>query len=329
MQKTMQSLITHFQQMYQAKHELEEVTATDIPVDRSVKNDGELYTGNVQVLMRKLKMKKLIDAIKTCSHAIEHELQNLRQINSKMWDDVLLSEMNVVNDTNRLIEELKVITNRMAIKEKERNPEKVVEIQGICDDRFEELEGMRMMKEPLRLKHDDMRRTLVRESLCELCEMEIKEMLFHSDIHRWSVNNSEFVEKVKGHRHVCVVIEDNNNNIFGGYVSKEIVINEWIIDQTAFVFSMKKDGKYHPKKYPIMEGGNGLFVFPEFRNGLFIFGGGNADDNSPKDISVVKKSDDCDRCFSIQQSFNYGKDKKALTGNDQFFVSRIIVYELN
>ena len=175
-------------------------------------------------------------------------------------------------------------------------------------------------------KKDDIE---IPKRIAEMTKRTIKSEVFNSDKQKWGIKESEFSRIINGKKNVMIIIEDEHNNIFGGYVSKEIVINEWIIDQTAFVFSLKKDGKYHPKKYPLMEGGNGLFVFPEFRNGLFIFGGGNADDNSPKDISVVKKSDDCDRCFSIQQSFNYGKDKKALTGNDQFFVSRIIVYELN
>ena len=162
-------------------------------------------------------------------------------------------------------------------------------------------------------KKDDIE---IPKRIAEMTKRTIKSEVFNSDKQKWGIKESEFSRIVNGKKNVMIIIEDEHNNIFGGYISKEIVINEWIIDQTAFVLSMKK-------------GGNGLFVFPEFRNGLFIFGGGNADDNSPKDISVMKKSDDCDRCFSIQQSFNYGKDKKALTGNDQFFVSRIIVYELN
>ena len=73
--------------------------------------------------------------------------------------------------------------------------------------------------------------------------MKIKQTLFDSNIHKWNRNDSEFSSKLIEHRHVCIVVEDNNNNIFGGYISKEIGIEKFHFDSKSFVFSMKRNGK--------------------------------------------------------------------------------------
>ena len=67
--------------------------------------------------------------------------------------------------------------------------------------------------------------------------MKIKQTLFDSNIHKWSINDSEFSSKLKGHRHIIIVIEDKNNNIFGGYCSKEIGLYKFHYDKNSFVFS--------------------------------------------------------------------------------------------
>ena len=40
--------------------------------------------------------------------------------------------------------------------------------------------------------------------------------LFDYYLNKWSKNNSEFGSRLKGHKHVCVVIEDINGNILRG-----------------------------------------------------------------------------------------------------------------
>ena len=74
--------------------------------------------------------------------------------------------------------------------------------------------------------------------VCELCVMEIKTVLFDSLHNKWNINDSEFGIKVKGHRHVSIIIENTNGDIFGGYVSKEIGIKRFHFDEKSFVFSI-------------------------------------------------------------------------------------------
>ena len=110
------------------------------------------------------------------------------------------------------------------------------------------------------------------ECISDICQMKIKEIIFDTNKHKWNINDSEFGTKLKGHRNVCIVIEDKNNNIFGGYISKEIEINKHHFDSKSFVFSMKRNGEYKMKKYPLNEGCYDLKIFLDNHDILFAFG---------------------------------------------------------
>ena len=53
----------------------------------------------------------------------------------------------------------------------------------------------------------------------ELTKLEMNYILFDSDNDRWKIFNSEFGDKLKGHKNIVIVIEDEENNIFGGYIN--------------------------------------------------------------------------------------------------------------
>ena len=72
--------------------------------------------------------------------------------------------------------------------------------------------------------------------------LQCNDLLFDSNIHDWSKNNSDFSSRIKGHRNVCILIEDTNGNIFGGYCSKEIGIDKYHFDSKSFVFSLQING---------------------------------------------------------------------------------------
>ena len=128
------------------------------------------------------------------------------------------------------------------------------------------------------------------EWLLDVCGLKVKEKLFDSEIHKWNINDSEFGKKLKGRRYVCIVIEDTNNNIFGGYISKKIGINKYHYDSKSYLFSIKRNGEWKMKKYPLKENCYDLKVFLDDNDVLFAFGAEDKDNtNYLRDILVYKK----------------------------------------
>ena len=48
-------------------------------------------------------------------------------------------------------------------------------------------------------------------------------VLFDSTIHRWSINNSEFNQRILNHRNLIFLIRDIPGNLFGCYISSIIL----------------------------------------------------------------------------------------------------------
>ena len=49
-----------------------------------------------------------------------------------------------------------------------------------------------------------------------ISKMEVKEKIFDSDIHDWSEKTSEFNQKILNKSRLIFLIEDSENNLFGG-----------------------------------------------------------------------------------------------------------------
>ena len=168
------------------------------------------------------------------------------------------------------------------------------------------------------------------ESIKQLTSMSIKEELFNSDTHRWSEKDSEFAALLTNKSNVCIVIEDTNENIFGGLISQPLRPGKCIDDEKAFIFSIKRDSHFHPKKFFKQEKYHDFFLNKDtdpmllFSFGCEIVGNGIVS----KDIIVFKKGNPQKPCRSVQVAFNYQGEKHVLTGDKHFQVKRIIVYQL-
>ena len=157
-----------------------------------------------------------------------------------------------MNKIDGLIGSIKNVRQRKEEKEIEKNPRRKKGIQGDCDDLNDYMDET---WNEYKKKHDkEVEKNEYERKVSELCELRIKEKLFDSDIHKWSKNDSEFGSRLKGQRHVCVVIEDMNGNVFGGYCSKEVGIRKFNYDPKNFVFSMKRNNEYTMKKYHLKNG---------------------------------------------------------------------------
>ena len=103
------------------------------------------------------------------------------------------------------------------------------------------------------VKKDEIQNTIQFEnynlSLSEIIQLEewtnkkCSEVLFDSNKDNWSQNTSVFDDRVHGKNQLIFVVEDTNNNKFGGYIGSTINQLGWTTDSNAFVFSLKSNGR--------------------------------------------------------------------------------------
>ena len=156
-----------------------------------------------------------------------------------------------------------------------------------------------------------------------MTKKQVKEIVFNSEIHKWSENNSEFDQKLNGKKNIIVLIEDERKNLFGGYIGNEIQIWKYMKDESCYLFSLRKNGKYRFKKYLKNETGYSYIIPNDSSDGLMAFGVNN---NRGKDITLYKK--DYSSGYCEQECYEYSRQTFTLTGKCCFNIKRIVIYQL-
>ena len=123
---------------------------------------------------------------------------------------------------------------------------------------------------------------------------------------------------------VIVLVEDERKNLFGGYIGNEIVVQQNVNDISCYVFSMRKNGEFNPKKYQRNNVGYSYCISKDSYNLLMTFG--MSKDSFCKDITLYKK--DYSSGYCDQHCYNYNNEQFALTGKCYFNIKRIVVYQL-
>ena len=148
----------------------------------------------------------------------------------------------------------------------------------------------------------------------------IVEPIFNSDIDDWNQHTSSFQNKLMGKSNLLIVIEDMNNNKFGGYLHSQIIsMNSYINDSNSFLFSLQSNGRLQGMtKFEITQSQYAFYMSNQMNHVLFKFG---------NDLNVytanMKSSSYCD-----QQSFNYHGYNHALCGNQTFTPKRFVVFQM-
>ena len=169
----------------------------------------------------------------------------------------------------------------------------------------------------------------IEENIIKISGMSIKEEIFHSDQNKWEINNSEFCEKLNGKRNIIIVIKDTEGNIFGGYISTDMIENKYLFDNNGYLFSIKKNGEITNKKYSIKNNEYSFTIETDNSPGLFSFGGEDkGNKNYFKDICIYKKDYKSKNNFCKQHSYEYYGEENALIGKQEFEIKKIIVYEM-
>ena len=151
------------------------------------------------------------------------------------------------------------------------------------------------------------------------------DIIFDSTIDDWNVNTSIFDSQIMNKSNVCIILEDEDGNIFGGYINERIGKYEsYINDQNAFVFTLKSvDSKREMTKFEINDRQCAFRLFKNSTDYLFRIGW--------NDIRIWKQHKR-NECTCYQESFNYKSIENALCGktgwDNPFILKRIIVLQM-
>ena len=147
------------------------------------------------------------------------------------------------------------------------------------------------------------------------------EVIFDSNKDDWSQNTSVFDDRVMNKSNLMFVIEDTNNNKFGGYITATINKcdnSNYIHDSNAFVFSLKSNERLNGMmKFEIKDPECGIKMYEKSHQKLFGIGGGH-------DIRVCKKSYQ-NGGGGYQQSFNYEGHQNVLKGSGNYTMKIFVV----
>ena len=162
-----------------------------------------------------------------------------------------------------------------------------------------------------------------------------EEIIFDSNYCDWSIETSTLEHHLLKKEKFVVIIEDEERNIFGGYVDRKIEhFKQWSNKQKMYtmygdsktiIFCLKSSYFSQPTKYDIKteKSMEALFIYSKNHHTLFTLG--------YKDIVIMKKenSDSCyceSECFKYNDSENLlGKKEKRQT---KISVKRIQIYQM-
>ena len=215
---------TQFEEIIKEKKDYLNTKKEEEFVDNQTIEESELLLQGENILDRKSTEKQRIDNILKLNNEIEQNINRIQEeINkiqletneTKKW--IKEEDRKTINSINETIVTMKEIRQRKADKEKEKSPKRKQIIEEEKQIENNQLEEMLIQ---YKTEREEIERRREREKqLFEITGFRIKETLFDSNIHKWSKNDSEFSSRLKGHRNIVIVIEDKNNNIFGGYMS--------------------------------------------------------------------------------------------------------------
>ena len=143
--------------------------------------------------------------------------------------------------------------------------------------------------------------------------------------------SSQFSNKLQGRKDIIILIKDENENLFGGYIGNHITIGQNVHCKNCYLFSLRRNQElkismFKKKK----ETGYSYWIASIQDRYLFSFGilikTVDKKEERMKDVSVFKQQNSSGICQ--QHCFDYSDKQFALTGKSYFLVKRIIVYQM-
>ena len=185
------------------------------------------------------------------------------------------------------------------------DPKKIRQSQSvndyyICSGEFDELRPYRILIKEMSI-----------ESIERWTNKKIKSIVFDSDIDNWN-SGREFSQYIIGKSNLLFMIDDVENNRFGGYINSRITNSDiYINDPNAFIFSLKSNRRLNqPMKFQINSPGNAFISITTHERYIFAFGGGYDIKLDKKETSYMANSN--------PSSYNFGANINALYQSGDF-----------
>ena len=320
------SLIESFKNTYHQQNQTEIIDFNEEQL-----NDFELLEKINEIeneINQKNEIKQQINKMIDIHTSIESLIDQILKSIANSMSFVYLENKNIEEDIQFLIKLKESIQQKITSKEVvlDDNIEEFIDAQ---EKKFKTINQNEIPFDFLNEEDNEIEKE-IEGLVVSLCGMNINEKLFDSNIHKWNILKCEFGERVKGHRNVCIVIEDTNNNIFGGFCFKETKTEHFHFDPKGYVFSLKRNNEITMKKYPLKKGHYDFCI--QSNKVPFLIGFGAEDDkidstNVIKDINIFKKHADM-KNYCKQYSYDYNGEENALCGSEEFDVKRILVYKM-
>ena len=149
-------------------------------------------------------------------------------------------------------------------------------------------------------------------------------IVFDSDVDNWD-SGKDFSQYIVGKSNLLFMIDDDQNNRFGGYISSKIIDHDtYINDPDAFIFSLRSNGRLNrPTQFKIKYPGNAFISITTHDRYIFAFGGGY-------DIKLDSKKT-ANYANSNPSSYDFGDHQDALYGKiypHRFTPKRWVVYQI-
>ena len=307
--------------MLQSKNEI-------IEKNNVLKNDVDIFINSVKGIINKLNMiidnieiyykinKNIIDNINNKNRNYEI-LYNINNINN---NDIQNNMKNIINekDINIQFEKLMDIHNLM-FSRKIYNLNPKTSIQKISN-----LNPITLVVKSNKSKDNILIDNSSKSKIEEWTNRKIKSIVFDSDKDNWD-SGKNFSNYIIGKSNLLFIIDDMENNRFGGYINSKITsIDTFIKDQNAFIFSLKSNNRLPgPAKFDIKHPNSAFISITTHKRYIFAFGGGY-------DIKLDSKKT-ADQANSNPSSYDFGNNKNALYGKiypNRFTPKKWVVYQM-
>ena len=198
------------------------------------------------------RMKEIVQQKKTINQQKEIILKNIVEI----FQNSMLEKNDIENYHDKVVFQLVRL-------EEERHAKRMTELKSyFCQEIKDEMKDI--------VDHVEI------QQLQEWTEKKCDEIVFDSEKDNWSVNSSVFDDKVKGKKDLIFLIESDDGDKFGGYVTATINgTGSWIKDENSFVFSLKKMNEIEKRmKFEIKENcaENAFYMDSKSNDNLFKMG---------------------------------------------------------
>ena len=236
---------------------------------------------------------QLNETEKRCKNINKYENQIIEYIKTTQKQFELLftqfkqNELLIHTYNSSILEQLKRIESEM------------IDEGELVGDLFAKTALMKEKKRSERIEIQQMRYNTMRNyflNVDQLIQFEewtglwIDEIIFDSSIHNWKQKTSEFDDLIKGKKNVFIIVKTNENDIFGGFISKSIATNnKHTVDNKAFIFSFPNGFYGESFKFEILGNAKALKVCDKKSDVLFEFGNGEIciKKHHPKNKSTV------------------------------------------